>query len=634
MNMTVSISQTRDRTSILYPNEDIRTEFSSTSTLHYEALDDYYKTPDSTTYIYTTDGSMCTDSFTVGTFYDAYETVNSIESITMACYIGTYDYPPTQNTTAYLGITDDNFATNEDWSSNYQLVQGYTRKIKSYTTNPFTGVAFTTDDISSLQYAIKVKSEALIAPTNTCFVKVDSAGDKTQASPSVVGRSNWQCVDTYSSDYVYTDTSNAEDLYNLEDSCSCATADANCTITKVTVIGKFGHDGGYGYVYGGIKTGGTEYWKVGEQYAINAGGTSYKTFQWEWDTNPDTASSWTWSDIDSLQIGFSMFATSLTVECREIYLKIDYACDPLYPEIRATSFFTKIKYNSTEEVDFDTITDVSTNHDRNVNMFNFWNGEREVYDVNRNSKKTVITGAMYDGTCSDCTVTTNYSAATTSTYCFNDVEVTNGSIANVENYDCDENTYASNNSTGVEYIRHTNLALDVPSTASISKVEIRSKFYINHGSGSPTQIRWRAYGHLASGYQQWEDKSGDYAAQYTDWTELTEPTNGWTLTDLGNLYNETLAYIDPYGSGSSYRLYKLEVRITYYTVDSFSYTVCPCTKIQRIREMGRSNAPVTISGLNPCYFNGDYRITSFGWNKISEKPEHYKFILELEDTEA
>ncbi len=55
-----------------------------------------------------------------------------------------------------------------------------------------------------------------------------------------------------------------------------------------------------------------------------------------------------------------------------------------------------------------------------------------------------------------------------------------------------------------------------------------------------------------------------------------------------------------------------------------------CDKIICVRNMARNGAIVTVSELNPNYFNGDYRITSFGWNKISEKPEHYKWILDLE----
>jgi hypothetical protein len=55
-----------------------------------------------------------------------------------------------------------------------------------------------------------------------------------------------------------------------------------------------------------------------------------------------------------------------------------------------------------------------------------------------------------------------------------------------------------------------------------------------------------------------------------------------------------------------------------------------CTQIICVRDMTRNGAVVTISGLNPVYFNGDYRINQFGWKKIGEKPENYDWILQLE----
>ena len=56
-----------------------------------------------------------------------------------------------------------------------------------------------------------------------------------------------------------------------------------------------------------------------------------------------------------------------------------------------------------------------------------------------------------------------------------------------------------------------------------------------------------------------------------------------------------------------------------------------CSTIICMRDMARNGAIVTVSELTPTYFNSDYRIRSFGWDKISSKPEYYKWILYLED---
>jgi len=64
--------------------------------------------------------------------------------------------------------------------------------------------------------------------------------------------------------------------------------------------------------------------------------------------------------------------------------------------------------------------------------------------------------------------------------------------------------------------------------------------------------------------------------------------------------------------------------------ENYITNVDACAQIICVRNMTRDGTVVTISGLNPTYFNGEYRINSFGWNKISEKPENYDWILELE----
>jgi len=58
-----------------------------------------------------------------------------------------------------------------------------------------------------------------------------------------------------------------------------------------------------------------------------------------------------------------------------------------------------------------------------------------------------------------------------------------------------------------------------------------------------------------------------------------------------------------------------------------------CDTILCVRNMARNGAAVTVGTLSPTYFNGNYRIRQFGWNKISEKSEHYHWILSLEQAD-
>jgi len=59
----------------------------------------------------------------------------------------------------------------------------------------------------------------------------------------------------------------------------------------------------------------------------------------------------------------------------------------------------------------------------------------------------------------------------------------------------------------------------------------------------------------------------------------------------------------------------------------------PCDRIQCVRDMGKDGNIITLSGLSFTSWNGDYRIRSFGWKHVSEKPEYYTWQLELEAAE-
>jgi len=58
-----------------------------------------------------------------------------------------------------------------------------------------------------------------------------------------------------------------------------------------------------------------------------------------------------------------------------------------------------------------------------------------------------------------------------------------------------------------------------------------------------------------------------------------------------------------------------------------------CDRIICVRNLGLDNLPITINGLNNINWDGDWRILSFGWKIITECPEHIEWILELEKYE-
>lgn len=131
------------------------------------------------------------------------------------------------------------------------------------------------------------------------LLKPNEAGDATQWSAS--SGANYTCVDegfpaNDDTDYVYSETVDAKDLYNLEN----PSIPSNSIIRRVWVTARAKKTvSDAAKIALGIKTGGTEYWGSDQDLL-----TSYKNFQTaEWRQNPSTSSDWTISDLNNLQVG-------------------------------------------------------------------------------------------------------------------------------------------------------------------------------------------------------------------------------------------------------------------------------------------------------------------------------------------
>ncbi|KAA3631980.1 MAG: prepilin-type N-terminal cleavage/methylation domain-containing protein [Calditrichaeota bacterium] len=109
---------------------------------------------------------------------------------------------------------------------------------------------------------------------------------------------NWQCVDEVTADdngtYVKGENNSWQyDLYNVENS-SVGTGTIDSVVVFINVDGNHGNQKARTY----IRTHGNNY--QGSQLTPPSSYTIYST---TYATNPNTSSSWTWSEIDDLQIG-------------------------------------------------------------------------------------------------------------------------------------------------------------------------------------------------------------------------------------------------------------------------------------------------------------------------------------------
>uniref|UniRef100_A0A6M3JX91 Putative tail protein n=1 Tax=viral metagenome TaxID=1070528 RepID=A0A6M3JX91_9ZZZZ len=160
-------------------------------------------------------------------------------------------------------------------------------------------------------------------------IRPNAAGDKTECVLSGAA-TNWECVDEVTADedttYVHSVIDGVQqniDLYNLDN------IPFTGTINKVTVYVRWrieGAPGGASYNYIMVKTNGSE--SGGSGLAIS--NTSYANVSRELTLNPITAAAWTFTEVQALQAGVSI-----------------YRDDPWYPTVRVTQVWVVVNITPT-----------------------------------------------------------------------------------------------------------------------------------------------------------------------------------------------------------------------------------------------------------------------------------------------
>ncbi len=155
-------------------------------------------------------------------------------------------------------------------------------------------------------------------------LRPNAAGDEeniNEESPG--GQPHWSLVDEAVSD---DDTTNVKtnwtwlrDLYNIPDSGVGA---GTITSVKVYANARAGLEPTQGSLKLAVKTGGTAY-ESSEKTVT----TSYALYSNEWTTNPG-GGSWTWAQINALQIGISIRegrpSTTVRTFVTQVWVEVDY----------------------------------------------------------------------------------------------------------------------------------------------------------------------------------------------------------------------------------------------------------------------------------------------------------------------
>ena len=300
----------------------------------------------------------------------------------------------------YLILSDANFyltfysSPTYYYSNNKYLSTDWYNYNYTWITNPSTGTSWTWSDIQNLKAGITIKSDGESSIQSNTYRPTSNYSTNLQTIPS--GYSNYECVNEETanddSDYVLSGTPNwKSDIYNI----TVGSSPTNLIdILEVSLYAKTKSvsptTNGSAKLFLYIST--TEYYS--DTFSTNSWWTLHS---YTWSTNPATSSNWTWSDIQNLKIGISLFLA----QCTQLYFIVKYTVGNI-PKLKTTQFYAQINYNPDESTcTLPSPSYISRNHSRNIKMLNFWSGNREVYDYSRNSKSMVMQGKLWGSTATD-----------------------------------------------------------------------------------------------------------------------------------------------------------------------------------------------------------------------------------------
>lgn len=167
--------------------------------------------------------------------------------------------------------------------------------------------------------------DVLVPETDTIIYRPNATGSETDiADQEPATGEHWDKVDEAISDndttYISTESKDwQEDLYQIPDH-STQTAGGDINYVKVYMVSKVEKvKDPAAYVH--IKTNDVEYNGTSENPT-----TSYATYSYQWTVNPSTNTTWTWDEIDALEIGIglAMSKKDTYTRCTQNYVEVEF----------------------------------------------------------------------------------------------------------------------------------------------------------------------------------------------------------------------------------------------------------------------------------------------------------------------
>jgi len=184
--------------------------------------------------------------------------------------------------------------------------------------------------------------DSVLGYEGTETLRPNAAGDETTISTQEpLSGEHWDKVDeaTSDGDTTYVSTENfdwQEDLYNIADHF---VGSGTINYVKVYMVCRAEKNPTQASAYVHIKTNGVEY--NGSEDTVT---TSYASYSYQWNTNPQTLAAWTWDEIDALQIGVGLRRPrpGNYTRCTQVYAEVNYSTTQLCGDVPTGDLFDVI----------------------------------------------------------------------------------------------------------------------------------------------------------------------------------------------------------------------------------------------------------------------------------------------------
>jgi len=332
--------------------------------------------------------------------------------------------------------------------------------------------------------------------------------------------------------------------------------------------------------------------------------TNYRTYHEVWTVNPRSDATWTWSDIDNLEIG---------VECQS----------PNYIETEQT---LTLRPNGNNDIELTPKPASGTNWQEVDEVAPDWNGtyvfwnsdmtkKRDLYDIPDHTTES--------GVISSVTIYNyNRSLAGGTSYHYTYLK-THGTEYDVEHFHPNPGTQWTLYSD--EYLTNP-FTNDAWTWDEIDDLLIGTGIKYGNQYGQSTQV------YAIVRYTSIAGPQIRLSQAYVKINYTTSSTCTLQKPDEISVDHQQNIKMLNFWSGNR-AVYGLTRSGRTMVLTGIQYSSDADDVMDCVRSMGEDGSQISIAGLNNNNFNQSFRIASFGQKKISEEPLAYRWILECEYTD-